>query len=93
MKTFVNYGWRRRSGVDGFEYFAHAPGATDDRIFAGFIAFYVSHDYDHIDVADERRRAADLRNANKNKSIRSYQEIDIAIDELMEDFDTSHENW
>lgn len=91
MKTFINYGWKRRSGVDGWEYFAHAPGATDDRIFAGFIAFYVSHDYDHVDIADERRRLRDLETAKKTKKLKNYQEIDIAIEEMEEGFDESQE--
>lgn len=55
MSTFVNYGFKRRSGVDGFEYFAHAQGEHDDRLFAAFIAYWVAHDLDRVNIADERR--------------------------------------
>ena len=87
MKTFINHGFKLRNGVDGYEYFAHAPGEFDDRIFAGFIAYYVSHDYDNIDVSDERRKYYEQRaNASSGRS-RNMQELDVSIDELLEGFE------
>lgn len=54
MRTFVDYGTKR--GVNYLEHFEHAPDEHDDRIMAGFIAFYVSHESDMQNVADERMR-------------------------------------
>lgn len=41
----------------------HAPGYHDDRIFALFIAFYVSHEGDMSYIADERRKMWEMRDA------------------------------
>jgi hypothetical protein len=75
MKQFVNYGWKRSIGVDGFEYFAHAPGKHDDLLFAGGIAYYASHDYDHLNVAEERRKTYEAEAAKllPKTSNRNYQ--------------------
>ncbi len=90
MKSFVNYGWKRRVGVDGFEYFAHAQGRHDDRIFAGFIAYYVSHDYDRQNLADERRRyweqKLSMEEGLKGRP-RQYQDTDMSWEDAVNDFE------
>lgn len=45
----------------------HAPGYHDDRIFALFIAFYVSHEGDMSFIADERRRMWEMMDAPPEK--------------------------
>ena len=92
MKGFVNYGWKTKSGVDGYEYFAHSPDTHDDRLMAGFIAYYVSHDYDRQDVADERRKYFDTLTARQTKQPRNHQALDTAYDELIEGFEES-QDW
>lgn len=89
MRTFVNYGPKIRRGVDEVEYFAHAPGKHDDRIFAGFIARYVSHDYDRQNIADERRKYYEGKLAASAPPDRSnqYQCSDLTSDEAFEEFE------
>lgn len=92
MKTFVNYGFKHRIGVDGYEYYAHAQGEHDDIIFAAFIAFYVSHDYDRMNVADERRKfyEAKLNEANPKPNRKDYQNTDMSG---MESWDDIQNDW
>lgn len=86
MRHYVNYGAKYKRGVDAIEYFAHAPGKHDDRIMAAFIAFYVSHDYDRMNVADERRRFWEQK-INLEEGIkrpRQFQDTDLTWEESME---------
>lgn len=89
MRSFVNYGAKYTRGVDAIEYFAHAPGKHDDRVFASAIAFYVSHDYDRMNVADERRRFWEQKLTMEEglKRPKQFQNTDMTWDEAIDDFE------
>jgi hypothetical protein len=76
MGTFVN------TGIDkGRRHIEHAPGEHDDRLIATFIALYVAHEYDNVNLADERLRLAERRARPEMK--RSWQEMGLPWDECM----------
>lgn len=89
MRSYVNYGAKYRRGVDSIEYFAHAPGKHDDRVMATFIAYYVSHDYDRQNLADERRRFWEQKLTMEEglKKSRQFQNSDLTWEEAMEDWE------
>ena len=76
MKTFVNLGLKM-----GKEYLAHAPSFHDDRIMAMFIALYVAHEDDQVNMADERRHL--LEQKLKPKKSRQYQASGMTWEEIM----------
>lgn len=68
MDTFVNTGIER-----GIKHLEHAPGYHDDRIMALFIAYATAHWNDLVDLAEERRRSADLRTTKPSESRQFWQ--------------------
>ena len=76
MKTFVNLGLKM-----GKEYLAHAPSFHDDRIMAAFIALYVAHEDDQVNMADERRKFLEQKLSPQKP--RQYQATGMTWDEIM----------
>jgi hypothetical protein len=56
---------------------AAAPGYHDDRIMAMAIALYVSHEFDVLNLADERRRRVARRKAQKANPLRPKQLFEV----------------
>lgn len=55
MSSFVNI--PNKAGV---RHLQHAPGYHDDRLLAAFIALYIAHETDTINVAEDRRQSQEL---------------------------------
>lgn len=91
MKGFVNYGWKSRGGVDGYEYFAHSPTTHDDRLFALAIAYYCSHDYDNMNIADERRKYYESKIAAKSPAAKLHKNFDGTM--VRKDYQNSDMDW
>ncbi len=81
MKTFVDLGLKM-----GKQHLEHAPGFHDDRIMAGFIALYVSHEDDQINMAEERR--AFLDNKLHPKPAKQYQHTGMTWEEICRHWET-----
>lgn len=74
MGTFVNLPLASGRLV---HHLAAAPGYHDDRIMALAIALYVAHELDVMNVADDRRRAAEARRKRKEENPRPKQLYEV----------------
>lgn len=82
MGTFVN------TGVDrGRRFLEHAPGEHDDRLIAMFIALYVAHSDDVVNLADERLRLAEKK--ARPEARRSWQESGMTWEQCMEEWENN----
>lgn len=77
FSTFVNIPTRM-----GKRHLEHAPGEHDDRIMSIFIALYVAHEYDTKNMADERRRAQEMR-SQPPEEVKQFQEMGLSWEECM----------
>lgn len=83
MGTFIS-----KTTATGQRHLEHAHGEHDDRLLALFIALYVAHELDTLQMADERRKVHDQANTTFGKSP-SYQSMGISMEEAMAKWEES----
>lgn len=93
MKTFVDLGPTKAGRY--MEHFEHAPGCHDDRLFAGFIALWVSHEDDMRNLAQERieqsMRAEAMRQENYKPV--NYQSMAIFPEDEFQTWEEQQAQW
>lgn len=93
MKTFVDLGPTKAGRY--MEHFEHAPGCTDDRLFAGFIALWVSHEDDQRNLAQERIEQSLRVEAMKDPNYRpnSYQNMAVTLEDEEQTYEDQLMAW
>ncbi len=93
MKTFVDLGPTKAGRY--MEHFEHAPGCNDDRLFAGFIALWVSHEDDQRNLAQERIEQTMRVEASKAQNYRpvNFQNMAIFPEDEVLTYDDFKADW
>lgn len=93
MKTFVDLGPTKAGRY--MEHFEHAPGCTDDCLFAGFIALWVSHEDDQRNIAQERMDQSMRQDAMKQPGYRpvNYQTMAVFPEDEIISWDDAQADW
>lgn len=93
MKTFVDYGPTKAGRY--MEHFEHAPGQTDDRLFAGFIALWVSHEDDQRNLAADRLQQEQERQNSQKPDFKpsNYQNMAVFPDSDCVTWEDCQADW